>query len=333
MSEFNNIERLRRLTDRIHNAPFRLVKTELEILLNVIQSNLTTRLLLEGLLQREQKNLGAYAGLFVNADKFDHVVDLPFIKTAEQRAAFGYQVLTSLVGGGGDWEKVAKSILNVGCCYTEGKQPPVSNIIGRWVDVFICPVIDYLEVAHNTEDLVLALMIKYKQRSEWLERNQLLQTAKSDDEGNDLFIGQVEQRLKTDFYRYLFDRDIEFVLEARSPKGGGAVDVLTARFPDGRLLIVEAKVFDNEHRDGPYIKSGIKQAASYAEEWAEPYVYLLVYNVASNSSLVFGGASRNNSIWITSSIGREVRIVDVNLNNNLLASRSSQLSQVTINLV
>jgi len=288
---------------------------------------------LEGLLQREQDSLGAYAGLFIKAENWDHAADLHFIKTAEQRAAFGYQVLKGLAGGGSDWEKVSKGILEVGGRYTEVKMPLPSAKIGRWVDVFVTPVIDYLEIAHNIDDLVLAFMIKYKQRSEWLERDRLLQIAEADDGGNDLFRGQVERRLKTDFYRYLFDRDIEFVIEARSPKGGGAVDVLTARFPDGHLLIVEAKVFDNQNRDVSHIKAGIGQAASYAEEWAEPRAYLLVYNVASNTHLVFSGASCDTNIWITSSVGREVRIVDVNLNNNLLASKASQLSRVIINLV
>jgi hypothetical protein len=281
-------------------------------------------------------NLGAYAGSFIEGRPYAPATPLPFADTAERRAAFGYQVLTGLVSGGLSPADVSARVVRDGSQYLElvNGQIPQTETIKRFVDVFVEPIIDYLEGAQDIDDLTLATMVKYKQRSEWFETERLLEIARyNEGESSKPFVGQAELRLKKDFYRYLFDQGLEFVIEARSPKGGGATDVLTARLGNGRRLIVEAKVYDGKGREKSHVSAGIQQAASYAEEWAEHRAYLLVYNVFPNAVLEFPGTRQDANFWLALSLRREIRIVDVNLNNTLPASQANKISRHTIEFV
>jgi hypothetical protein len=332
MTEFSMIDNLRRLVDRLRSAPSNLVETEFMVFWSALRSQETNRLLLDSLLQRESNNLQGWSGLFINGFQFEHKADLDFIKDANQRVAFAYQVLQGLAQ---KQRGVADVIINVGLYYAAyqygPKQLRASDGINSWANIFIDPVIDYLYEAHGIGDIILAIMMKYRQRAEWFDRDRLLCVAKGDTgESGEAFKGQVESRLKQDFYRYLFDKGIEFVIEPKSPKGGGEPDVMTARFSDGRLLIVEAKVYDGATRDKAWLRKGIAQASSYAEDWGEPCAYLLAYNVVENSTLDFSNATNKDYFWSMSSYSREVRILVVNLNNTKPSGQASQLLQHAI---
>lgn len=335
-------ERARHLTDRLQRVPVQLVKTELEALLGVLHSDEATRVLLRSLLERERPHIGAHAGSFIQGTPLQRDISLEFANSPERRAAFGYLVLDGLLEGGASPEDVLKKVVGDGKHYVcpGGRKltPPPTEAISRFIDVFVDPVTDYLEGTQNSDDLVLATMVRYKQRSEWFERERLYEMAQLDKgplvegstESHHLPKGQVEERLKRDFHRYLFDQGLEFNIEAVSPKDGGKTDILSAKLPDGRRLVVEAKVYDGKDRDKSWVKSGIKQAASYADEWSEPHAYLLVYNVTANTVLKLAGAKQEDNLWAIQSLGKEVRMIGINLGIELPPSKASQLHEVVI---
>lgn len=325
------MERARRLTERLRRAPTLLVKTELEALLGMLRSDRAARVLLLSL--SERVSVGANAGSFARGVPHSHQVGLEFARSPEQRALFGYQVLDGLLGGSPSPQDVAATVVKVGTLYVdvpeEGRSVTPAEAISRFVDVFIDPMIDYLEGAWVLDDMLLALMARYKQRSEWFGRERLLQIAR--DNAEDSRRDEIEQRLKGDFCGYLFDQGIDFTMEAVSPEHGGKTDVLSARLANGRRLVVEAKVYDGGDRNGTWVKSGIRQAASYANEWSESYAYLLVYNISENTLLEFSGANQKDALWATQALGKEVRIAAINLTDRQPASKASQTRQFIIN--
>ena len=316
--------RARNLTDRLRNAPAELIKTELDALLGALHSNERARLILTGLLERERPHIGENAGAFIRGTPGKHQLSLEFANSPERRAAFGYQVLTGmLLGSKMSNDELLQVVINDGAHYALGSTL-ISDMIAAFVDVFIEPIIDYLEYSQSSDDLILALMAKYKHRCEWFDTERLRQIAWGDENAK-YTTSQVEQRLKHDFCRYLFDYGLDFVMEAESPKQKGATDILTPKLISGQRLVVEAKVFDGKNRDKSWLRDGIGQAASYTEEWGEDCGYLLVYNLAVNCLLEFEGANRLWNLWVIHSHGKEIRLVDVNLSNDLAASKTSQL--------
>ena len=307
------------------------MKTELEALLGVLRYDRSAKVLLLSL--SERVSIGAHAGSFARGEPYSHQEGLEFAPSPEQRALLGYQVLDGLLAGRPSPQDVADKVVKMCTRYvdipSEGRSVTPAEAISRFVDIFIDPIIDYLKGAWVIDDVVFALMARYKQRSEWFEKERLLQIAQ--DNAEDSRKDQIEQRLKGDFCRYLFDQGIDFSMEAVSPEDGGKTDVLSARLVNGRRLVVEAKVYDGEDRNGTWVKSGIMQAASYANEWSEPYAYLLVYNIRENTLLEFSGASQKDALWVTQALGKEVRIAAINLTDRQPASKASQTRQIIIN--
>ena len=331
MTEFSVAQRARRLAERLKKVPSVLCKTELDALLGVLGSDAVTKTLLDGLLQRERPNIGEHAGSFAEGKPYDHALGLEFANTPERRAAFGYNVLLSMLRSGKvSTTDVRGAVLAVGEKY---KPPGIQNALWKeeqkvecWVNIFISPIIDYLETSQNADDFVLAMMVKYKQRAEWFDRSYLLEVALQKDDD----YSKTEERLKQDFYRYLFDQGMDFFVEPFSPSDKSRADVLSAKLEDGRRLVVEAKVHDGKGRKEDWVTSGITQAASYAQQWGEPHAYLLVYNICENSLLKFSGARQEYNLWAISALGKEIRIVDININNKLPASQAKQLQEINI---
>ncbi len=332
--------RARRLADRLRRASPFLVKTELNALLGALHSDWATKVLLTSLLTREQPNLGSHAGRFAEGNPLDHQVPLEFAKSWEGRAAFGYQVLTGMLSMGEQTPKsILERVLADGQHYPDEPKTPRAKIVS-FVDVFIDPIIDYLEGVRDTDDLTLATMVRYKQRCEWFDKECLRKMAWQDEspvsgqntDADRSIHGQVEERLKRDFCRYLFDLGLEFVIEPQSPSRTGAADVLAPKLADGRRLVVEAKVYDGVRRKESWVKGGISQAAQYANDWGEPRAYLLVYNVVDNVVLNFRGAQQEDKFWVANSLNREVKIVSIDLGNMPPASQSDRISQKAIDL-
>lgn len=201
----------------------------------------------------------------------------------------------------------------------------VRQYVDTFANVFLDPFVDYLTSSQEQDDLILALMIRYKNRCEWFRAQQLLDIAERTTR-------DIERALKLDFYEYLFDHGVEFTIDPNSPSGGGEADVLSARFSGGGRLVLEAKVYDGKHRVDSEIKAGVNQAASYARQWLEPAAFLLVYNIAVNTLLSFTGAQQQGNYWATTRSGRSVFVVTMDLAAELPASHASQLKRVNIDL-
>lgn len=164
------------------------------------------------------------------------------------RAAVGYQVCECLLG---EREAImcGKKIIQPGGYYaayqrTRGEAAP-ANAIRVFSEVFLHPLVSYVRGALEIQDQVMLLLSRYKQRSEWFPDDGLIRAAQAGTRG-------LENRLKKDFVRYLFDNGMVFSVESQAPPGGGEADVLPV-LPDVGPLPIEAKVFDGKSRNQSYI--------------------------------------------------------------------------------
>jgi hypothetical protein len=318
-------DQLRLLLGRINESPYNLVQTNLRILLNFINQDQYLRVAVASLLVREEDNLGAHAGV-IWKNQADHVMSLDFISSLSQNAALGYQLLRMAAATGQKADQVGKRVVSIGISYLAhlgDSSWDMRSAIREFAKVFLEPLVDYLLLCQELDDQILAMLTRYKQRCEWFSPKYLMGIIESR-------TGQVEKALKIDFYSYLFDRGLDFAIDPKSPSGKGEVDVLSARFPDGRRLVLEAKVFDGKERDEDWVRKGLPQAAWYARDWAEPRAYLVVYNAAPNSTLAFAGVEEHGTYWVQKVEGVPVLMTVINLGMDVTASEAVSLKPIVI---
>ncbi len=327
------VGRAERLRNRLCTSVPGLVKSDFASFFALLRSDPYAMELLRGLKSREHQRLAPFVAAFGDARPGDDHLHLEFADTLESRAAFGFLLIEQLLQGG--W-----STLETGDrFYDLGKKYPIPGAgesrgiepIGQFVRIFVEPIIDYLEHTQSTDDQIRLVVRRYKQRSEWFESDNLQRIAeeKSDTPTNR---NLVEKRLKQDFYRYLLDQNVDFAIAPQAPTRRGEVDVLSAKFPDGRRLVLEAKVYDGDNRDVQHVKTGIPQSARYADDWGEPVGYCLIYNVARDTLLEIPGAPQLDHLWLVSSLGREIRVVALNLGIVQPSSQSIALNTVAVDL-
>jgi len=319
----------------MRRAPGKLVITEVKTLLQMLDADAVTKTLLATLYARESSTVKEYPTALVKGENAQ-LYDLNFATTLGSRAALGYGVLQAII--------VHTSNLDTQQSYTKVEKlcaPYVDlsagirskdRIVGRLVHIFVEPVINYIEITLEADDFVCKTMVKYKQRCEWFEGEQLkklvMQGCKDKGPRN---YDDVERRLKRDFYHYLFDQGLDFSIEVVSPGETGKADVMTGMLGNDHRLIVETKVHDGKSRNEKSVEDGVPQAAYYATDWGEPYVYLLVYNVAKNTKLIFKPSTPRGGTFVFTCRGVQVRAISVDLENDLSPSRASKLNEVSIN--
>jgi hypothetical protein len=79
----------------------------------------------------------------------------------------------------------------------------------------LVPFFDYLDDRLDEQQALLGLLVRYKHRSEWFNRQALLTTAQNEEarKGIDKKRAEVEKVLKEDLYRYPHDQGIDFTIE------------------------------------------------------------------------------------------------------------------------
>lgn len=322
----------RTLLESLKFSSYRVFKANLDIFMSLLSTNSTIALILKSLSDRNRNTLGTNPDLFIEGKASGDQYNLEFAYTLELRAAFSYLVLDGILKttyrNFHEFWKLINTITSVyidPSKFLSGVVPKDENI-KSFIEVFVEPIVFYLEQISSIDDLILSTMIRYKQRSEWFQKDELIKLSQNNtDKSRNL----IEQRLKKHFCLYLYDSGLDFVIEAQSPMQEGYTDIY-AKLKDGRRLILEAKVFDGTYRNIKHVRDGINQAMRYANEWSEPYAYLLIYNIAENKQIRFDGISIENDLYTVSISDKRIRIVNLDLDIKLSASKAAQIKQVKI---
>lgn len=180
--------------------------------------------------------------------------EVPEFTTEAEQHAFVYRViqhcaLKPLGGGVGPEVMIGHAISN------ERKHDDALN---HFREMFLEPLYEYLDDALDQQGAVLSLLLKYKRKVEWFDREMLVQLASGD-----------ERTLAKHLYAYLFDQGLDFHIEPQS--ASGEADLVAPE------LILDAKVFDGSRRGISYLASGVHQVHTYARDFNQEVGYLVVY--------------------------------------------------------
>lgn len=132
--------------------------------------------------------------------------------------------------------------------------------LNHFREMFLEPLYEYIDDALDQQGAVLSLLLKYKRKVEWFDRDALAQLANGD-----------ERTLAKHLYAYLFDQGLDFHIEPQS--ASGEADLVAPE------LILDAKVFDGSRRGIPYLASGVHQVHTYARDFNQEVGYLVVYKI------------------------------------------------------
>lgn len=183
-------------------------------------------------------------------------------ETEEEAAAIGYHVLRRVIHFT-DIRQVQLIAQNYG--RSTGQQEALEFIR----EIFLEPFYEYVDEQLDDQRAMLALLIRYKHRSEWFYRDHLWNLSQTERRG--------EKELAINLYSYLFDQGIDFTIEPSSISG--EIDLIASQNTDDPLLL-DAKIFDGDGRGKAYIRKGFNQIYTYTQQYNEPFGYLLIYKIS-----------------------------------------------------
>ena len=140
-------------------------------------------------------------------------------------------------------------------------------------DVALDGLFEYLDEHLDSRNIVLALLMKYKQRAEWFRRGQLRVVASPE---SDAKTG--ERALVMDLYEYLLDQSVEFFVESVS--ASGEPDIVL-REPEGKYVVLDAKYINADASPSEVkrkLAAGFHQVARYCDDYQEPAGHLVLFS-------------------------------------------------------
>jgi hypothetical protein len=179
--------------------------------------------------------------------------------TEEEAAAIGYKVLLTLNNN-------PKKFQHIGFKYKQASS--FSEIIEALRINLLIPFYEYIDEHLDDQRAVLSLLIRYKHRSEWFQRDRLFNLGEKE--------MPREKDLTIDLYSYLYDNGIDFYIEPSSITG--EIDIISMQKADDPLLL-DAKLFDADSRGKTYIIKAFQQIYTYTQQFNKPIGYLLIYKI------------------------------------------------------
>lgn len=190
-------------------------------------------------------------------------------------------------------------------------------------DVALDGLCEYMDEQLDTDSALYAVMLKYKQHSEWFYRNRLMAYAEEGLEGK-----TGERALAIDLYDYLLGQGLDFTIEQTS--ASGEVDLLLSN-SDGRRLVIDAKyikVGSNRSAIVRKLADGLHQVARYCNDYAEPAGFLVTF-IATHNRLAPELKQRDGLDYIEIG-GRTIYYLPIYIGDEPSASKSGKAEEVVV---
>jgi len=143
-----------------------------------------------------------------------------------------------------------------------------NEILESFKDIFVEPFYDFLDEHLDDSSLLLSLLLKYKHKCEWFQRESLLKMWEADTRRG-------EKKLAMHLYEYLYDQGINFSIEPAS--ASGEADAVSSQQGE-EPLIADVKIFNPGKSKGKdYIAKGFRQVYDYTLDYNEPVGYLVIF--------------------------------------------------------
>lgn len=207
----------------------------------------------------------------------------------------------------------------------------MKEIIHFFYNIYVEPIVRYLEESLDNTYLNLHLLTRYKKRSEWFFRETLWalteKYTEAPEEAENLApsfediaptYSQREKRLAQSLYAFLADEGLEFQVEPESPRG--RIDLLAGN------MGIEVKVFSSGTDN---IKKGIAQLYKYMVQHNLAVGYLAVFNI-SPEHLNFLDTKSEQGVSFIPLLHKTIFFIDFHIHPNRESMSTSELKIVNI---
>ena len=199
----------------------------------------------------------------------------------------------------------------------------IDEAISAIRDVALDGLYEFLDEHLDDRNSIYAILLKYKQRSEWFRKHRLRSHAENGLEGK-----TGELALALDVQEYVLDQGVEFYVEPAS--ASGEVD-LVLKSSEGRFIVVDAKyVKDGSNRSSVCSKlaSGFHQVSRYCNDYNVSDGFLI--NFVADKKRIRLGLDNADGIPYLEVGNRKIYYVEVNIADELSASRSGKAAEIEI---
>jgi len=190
-------------------------------------------------------------------------------------------------------------------------------------DVAIDGLYEYLDEHLDERNAIYAILLKYKQRSEWFRKARLRSYAIEGLEGK-----TGERALALDVQEYVLDQGVEFFIEPTS--ASGEVD-LVLKTSEGRHIIIDAKYIKEDSNRSSIrdkLAAGFHQVAIYCSDFNVQEGFLVTF-VEKSTRIRLNLDISDGFPYLTVG-GKIVYYMEVNIANEPSASKSGKASEVEI---
>jgi hypothetical protein len=196
--------------------------------------------------------------------------------------------------------------------------------IKTYVEIYIDPIVNFLNDQLVEGSSILYLLERYKLRTEWFYKKQLLEIYNSNSA-----VG--ENKLEEDLRLFLFDQGIDYPFSTPLSSSGRA-DVVSMLHTDDPLVL-EIKIYDESkgYRKNRIV-DGFSQIVKYANDYHKNVGYLIVFN-ADPVNIEIQGAE-NDKTWPNRIPfeGKSYYMIFINLNREVSASKAGIIKKITLSL-
>lgn len=229
-----------------------------------------------------------FSGLIVDENKA-----IPLPEREEDRMILSCKIIERVLSPNHD----INILYQIGRNYSTDKQRGEQYYFNLFNALFLEPLIQNLIYEIGEKNAILAVLKKYKYKSEWFKRQYLWDLSKYDTK-------KTEHNLTLDFYEYLFDSGVDIFIEPWSPSG--EVDLIALQKKSKEKIIAEGKIFDGNRRGKSHIRKAIGQIISYLKENNEWLGFLVIYQICEknivfnfkNEASIFPYLNRENKTVI-----------------------------------
>lgn len=199
----------------------------------------------------------------------------------------------------------------------------LDTAVGAIRDVAIDGVYEYLDEKLDSRNITYGLLLKYKQRAEWFHRSRLRDVADRGLEGK-----TGERALAIDLQEYVFDQQVEFVIEPVS--ASGETDLILKDPEGGRLILDDKYIAEDASRSEILRKlsDGFHQVYRYCDDYNEGVGFLVVF-VRSTKRLALELEESDGTRFLRLG-GKTIYCIEVHISEELSASRSGQAEEIQI---
>lgn len=189
----------------------------------------------------------------------------------------------------------------------------------KFMEYFAKPLYEYIDERIEDGNLILYFLNKFKVRSEWFRKNELMDIYESNPTKG-------EDNLTSELRLFLFDHGLEYHFsEPKTPSG--RPDLVFGN--ENNPVPLEVKLFNpNANYKESYIRKGFHQSFRYAQDYNQPVGYYLIFNL-SDYDLKFDSKDQDGQIKVQYG-DKIIFIVVINLFENESASKKGKMKPYLI---